>query len=621
MIMTDPSGVDMATLASKEDDILDGSSGVPMDTNEQEGAFSTPTLEGAFNTPLAGKRKKGDIVNSPKFGGEPKTLACIDKLKDLVTQLEREIRGAVNNAGISKQKELARTITEKISVTSEQLTLYSNMLYNEKGVISAMFEKGANEARIKHARIGPEETRCKDCGKKYEDNERAQRILTEDILTLQAIDVSVPDGAKRAFELMMNLAGRKWKEDNYKTEMDRNLDSALKGTLVIFIKEGEDGTSPLIKKVAARYPDIDEILSGEDQIQWMDINTKIKNQVKTSRLIVVKIKPGDEKVSTTRFILELSKKEKDLKVALTEGLDWEFARKIIDLCNKKFNTTSQLVVPFNYKAGGGEIQKQAQNRKKITLKLTNKELPGGVNAVIKELKNGMVIGEGVEIEGVKKEDGKDSVEIRAKEGQDGALDRFINQVKSKVSDNAEVSVTALHTGMITLIIRNIDPTCDQQEVSKSLEEVVAGRDGSAFKLLSLRLNFRKDAQVAKVVVDRETSNLLLAKKLVKIGWIYCPVDLMIDPIQCFKCLKHGHRSNECKEKENLNGSCRRCLKTGHLARDCQNKPLCADCGGDHHTGVMACVKFKTMVNKEREIKERGQEGWEVVVRKAKGARN
>lgn len=543
-----------------------------------------------------GKRKLEAYGVSPKLGGGPKTKIVIEKVEQYSSDLLFKLK--------TTTKDDVTGIYENILAISEQIKLFAGMLMTERDTISDLYDY---VDKSKQAKLGQDLMRCKDCNKKFLDEERMQKRLEEDIQEMMAMDIREPAAFKRYSEMMVDLAGRKWKDDMFQTELNRDLAGSLKGdSMAIFMKDREDKTSPLIKKVASRYPDVEDLLATDEKRQLLEQVIKVNNQVRESRLYLLKFDPNNYKAEMVECITAMVN---GTCIALTEGLDWEFARKVIELMNKKAKKqVVQLVVPESYKTGGNS--NEAGNRKKIVLKLTNSDLPGKMGTVMKELKRGLKVEEGIVIEGMKNDVDKDLVEIRAKEGQEGALAKFIEQVKSNVGEKAEVSVSSIHTGLTTLIIRNIDYTVEQQEVLKGIEDI-AGKNRTV-NLLSLRPNFRKDAQVAKVAVDRETSDLLLSKKLVKIGWLHCPIDLMVDPVQCYKCLKHGHRSTDCTEQVNLSGRCRKCLGENHLARDCTNKPKCADCGGDHHTGVMGCDKFKNLVNREREKREKDQMGWEVV---------
>lgn len=61
--------------------------------------------------------------------------------------------------------------------------------------------------------------------------------------------------------------------------------------------------------------------------------------------------------------------------------------------------------------------------------------------------------------------------------------------------------------------------------------------------------------------------------------------------QCFKCYKFSHRTNQCKETEQV---CSKCSTKGHDHRNCQTPTLkCVNCDGEH-----TAVSFKCPIKRE-----------------------
>lgn len=562
-------------------------------------------------------------VESPSLSDRPKS-----KRKPEDSPIKFTSKGDLIVALIAKVEEKVLQLSEVVTANqntkleikqlSKSLSHYVGCLAKEKEEIKVNWKDDGAVQKTKLARTMRQETMqveesiCTECKRKIVDEEKKYRELNEDIEKTISIDMmKTPEAVHEFIASVEHCASRPWKEDMYKfVELKNNLDQCLKGSLALVVAEGDE-TSALVKRVKCRYEDVNEVLEQATvRPDLMEIFTKSSAGVSKTKLYVVKVKPAAQKNEIVKHMIDICLKEAyTIDFALTEGLDWEFARKVADVLNRSQGKKGvNLIVPGNYRVGSK--REVVQNRKKITLKLNQAE-SGNMNSLMKELKQGLNLGDGdVLIESVKS--AENSVEIRAKEGKEGALEKFIKDVGGKLAGRAELNVAKVNTGLTNLIIRNIETTVEEAEVVEGIKGSLQQGDDGTIKILSLRANFRKDGQVARVAVSRDIASRLIVSKQVKIGWLYCPVELLVDPVQCYKCMKHGHRSAECKESTNMSGRCRRCLGENHIAKNCQNAPKCADCGGEHQTGIMACDKFKTMVTKEREIREMEQGGWQTV---------
>ncbi|KAJ8964371.1 hypothetical protein NQ317_003016 [Molorchus minor] len=70
---------------------------------------------------------------------------------------------------------------------------------------------------------------------------------------------------------------------------------------------------------------------------------------------------------------------------------------------------------------------------------------------------------------------------------------------------------------------------------------------------------------------------LVNKGTVRIGLNQCPIDEFVKVLQCFRCLKYGHRRDECKEGTDRSAECLRCGGNGHKAKECERTEHCVLC--------------------------------------------
>ncbi|KAI5722881.1 hypothetical protein M8J76_015199 [Diaphorina citri] len=603
---------------SSPDDAMEVGTGTNSDTSNSGGVVvnlgsrpGTPNSGGVVTTgetPNNDKRKmegKRKMEESPRMELKESQIG----LMRLIEDLEKKVQELSALTGKHENTKV------EIKQASKCLNILAYRLSIKKGELYEIYEEKIKEKqmRLESSPKPPRAQNCAACGKKIAEEEEKTKKLKEDLDKLGSI-LDVDEFIEKAVPLCLE----EWKDEFYQeVTIKKGVVESMKGKMVVFIGEGDE-SSPLVGIIQGRYAEVEDIIKqGGEEMEFLENVTRTKYGVSSSKLYLAKIGKREERKTIIKKIIEMMEGEKEghIDLALTERLDWVYTRKVLELVSRKYSQrTVSLVVPNSYRPEGEKREKiRASN---IKLKLaTNSENQGNLNEIMRDLKKQVALNEeGITIESVK--GNTTSYEIRAKEKREGALKEFMEEVGKKVGARAEVSMTTTTGGITNLIVRGIESSTEQAVIVPAIRALLPEgimSDG-VIRLSSLRPNYRKDAQVAKISASREVADILLTKKQVKIGWVSCPIELLVEPLQCYKCLKHGHRSANCKNEETINGKCRRCLGEGHIAKDCIVTPKCADCGGSHNTGVMACEIFRTMVNESREERTTkiGLGEWETV---------
>uniref|UniRef100_A0A8D8UE46 CCHC-type domain-containing protein n=1 Tax=Cacopsylla melanoneura TaxID=428564 RepID=A0A8D8UE46_9HEMI len=557
-------------------------------------AFTPSGGTSAPTTPLAGKRNRDDEYTQQQDVGK-----IIGSLKDAADELFGLMLNHTNTQ---------TDIKAKIKIVKVEATRLSVLRADIESAMAEMKEvkRKRDDERKKE---GP--AICIKCKEKLQkDGEKMEAECTA-ISSLHDAD----EFRKKAME----LAEEEWPESTFKNvEIQRGaLMECLKADLCVLVGEGDE-RSQLIQLVKQRHADVEELIQEDTQeLQVMETQTRVNNRVSSSSLCLGKIN-GDKKLGTyTRLIQLVERHDEDtpLSLALTEGLQWGYARKIAELLCRKAKKKVRIVVPGGFKEESG--LKREKDVKKIQIRLGENNQEGNITSIMRDLKKEVnITNNGVEIDGVTCDEETRFIEIRTKEGRKGAFDNFVKEVRDKVESKATLKVFDAPSGLVNLVVRGIDATTDEAEVLEAIRRLTGCNEANA-RVINLKPNYRNNGKVAKVAVSRVVADALLPLGRIAIGWVKCPVDLMIEPMQCFKCMKHGHRSAQCKSPSNMINRCRKCLGTGHMAKDCQRAPKCADCSGDHRTGVMACDMFRTMVSEGRAKAASDRGSWEVVTERGK----
>uniref|UniRef100_A0A8D8QNK5 CCHC-type domain-containing protein n=1 Tax=Cacopsylla melanoneura TaxID=428564 RepID=A0A8D8QNK5_9HEMI len=549
---------------------------------------------------LAGKRS---AQHSPKNNHEGDT----NKINVLINELETTAEELMN---------LTKTTTN----TKNEIKNLAKKLYNISGrIVDAKYEiEELHEETQRNKRTKSIENTqnlleegaftCIECKKKVENEEERMKKLEEEIGAAQNMDNN-----EEYISKVKTLAGNKWAEILYKkTKLKKGLREGPNQNMVVIVGRGGE-RSNLIQILRGRFPEIEEFVAAEDVLQYSESSTTT-NKGKTSKrkLHVIKSMKEEEIIGSLKSICE-KEEEGDLDIACTEGPNWTTLRKQIEIVFRQSKLEEvSLVVPQNHeqRMGGKLVASREGEKKSGIISITMKEEfqnQDKMEEVIRNMKKNIDIEEiGVNVEGPLRY--KDGVcDIKAVEKKTGGLVDFLKKVTNSVQDKATVKSKSYGRKNKTLVIRNIDISNTSTEVLNAVKSRVPDDKCLDIKIKSLKPNYRKDSLVGILETTEEVADIILQGKTVKVGWVQCSVDLMITPVQCFKCLCHGHLGKDCSSKTQRGTvKCRKCLKEGHLAKDCQNEAVCADCGERHSAGNMACKVYRDLVNKGR----KRDEGWE-----------
>lgn len=526
-----------------------------------------------------------------KGGDTRKVLSLIEELEKTAVELI-----SLSKAHVHTKIEIKKAIG-KVKSISDRLKL-------NKDEIQALYDETLSKKKMKEVQKLP--FTCSDCKKKVIDEDDRVKRLEDEIKSL------IIDEEETYIEKMKTLAKSKWTDNMYlKTKLKKGFTEGTNQNMVLTVGKGGE-KSNLIKILRSKYSEIEDLITVEDDdtLQFSESSTRTsKGKITRRKLYVIKPRTEEDLIRSLRSIYDMEK-EGTLDFASTEGINWSTLRKEIEMVFRSSNLSEvSLVVPHNYEKGAGQIGGVKESEKTAgTLNIRPKEEGNQdrMEEIIRKLKSEVDIEEtGVTIEAIRKNKNGET-EIKAKEKKAGGFEKFMKKVQETIKNDALVKVTGAEKKKKTLVVRNIDTSTTQAEVLGGITALLPGNKCQEVSVSSFKPNFRQESLVCMLAVTSEVAELILRHKTVKIGWVQCPVDLLVSPVQCFKCLCHGHLGRDCRNKPEAGViKCRKCMQDNHMARDCTNEAKCADCKGKHPAGTMACKVYRDLVNREK----RGEEGW------------
>ena len=131
-----------------------------------------------------------------------------------------------------------------------------------------------------------------------------------------------------------------------------------------------------------------------------------------------------------------------------------------------------------------------------------------------------------------------------------------------------------------------------------------GRD--SFKVLRIIRNEKFKTNRALVNFNVDETKRILKQGYVKLDYMCCPVEKWFKLIQCFNCLKFGHRCIDSEGKKNCWNfvRCSHCGNSGYKTGECPNKEdeskvKCCNCGEKHRGDDIKCGKRKVYLDRVR----------------------
>uniref|UniRef100_A0A8D8ZC69 CCHC-type domain-containing protein n=1 Tax=Cacopsylla melanoneura TaxID=428564 RepID=A0A8D8ZC69_9HEMI len=561
---------------------------------------------GTRSTPRETKRRKNEV--SPRellFNTLDEELRQVKQaIKDLRAkskELLKEIKGCPNTkVDIKRLASEIDGLTKILDSSRDGV----NKLHKEKEDIN---QTKKEEQTFSAATAG--KYVCAKCNMEIREKEEKVKLLKEDINKLSEMEQN-EEMVKKAME----ICEKEWSEEIFeKTNVKKGISESLKKTLIIVVGAEKDADSQLIQLAKGRYPEIEILLQEKGmELQTLECCSKIRNQEFKSKLHLVQIGNGEDRklFSLIRKVVN-EDDEESLDFAFTESVKWLQARKMLELVGRKEVTKElNIVVPSNYSLRNEAKQKQKTEGKEkvstIQLKMLQDDEEGGLDNTLRRLKCSIdAQALGVNIKDIIKDKEKKKINIIAKEETVGMMDLFMEKVMEVVKDKASATTIQPKATGTKLVVRNIDTGTLEGDIRVDFLKAC----GHHVEVLSLKPNFRQDRQVATIRVEEEGAKILIERGKIKLGWMYCTIDRLIEPTQCFRCLKHGHLSRDCRlSRGRVVNKCRKCLGEDHISKDCTALPKCADCSGEHVTGRMSCTVFRNLVQRERERKETGWSG-------------
>ncbi|KAL3284112.1 hypothetical protein HHI36_018280 [Cryptolaemus montrouzieri] len=130
--------------------------------------------------------------------------------------------------------------------------------------------------------------------------------------------------------------------------------------------------------------------------------------------------------------------------------------------------------------------------------------------------------------------------------------------------------------MEKLILRGVYKGLSKKKIGEIIEEEVSNEP-------HVRISNRERPRVVFMTGEKDKVRELIRKRFVGKRWDRWKVEEKVDPIECYKCIKYGHKANYCKNE-----------KVEERCHNCDSKFY--QCGQKRHrAGIMNCPKYRNAV--------------------------
>lgn len=166
------------------------------------------------------------------------------------------------------------------------------------------------------------------------------------------------------------------------------------------------------------------------------------------------------------------------------------------------------------------------------------------------------------------------VAISCKKRED--IKNISEKIKKHMSDDYEINVPEKKNPRVK--ITNIEKKLTEDE-DTLIETIVLQNNittdkNRIMKVIATYEDKQRKSETVIMEVDHETYGQITKKDVLHIGWRKCRYFDHVNVVQCYKCWKFGHMSNQCRGS---NVVCPRCSEH-HKQQDCKSEvEVCTNC--------------------------------------------
>ena len=126
----------------------------------------------------------------------------------------------------------------------------------------------------------------------------------------------------------------------------------------------------------------------------------------------------------------------------------------------------------------------------------------------------------------------------------------VKAIEEAVSKSTKIESKKPSLPIPSILIKEIDKNWDEEKITDEIYQCnqPIGRD--SFKVLRIIRNEKFTTNRALVNFNVDEMKRILKQGYVKLDYMCCPVEKWFKLIQCFNCLKFGHRCIDSEGKKN-----------------------------------------------------------------------
>lgn len=533
------------------------------------------------SSPSSLLRQDKELEEIAAVGTRVEIIDAVKTISEAIGQLHKEIVEYKSTKGSIREKsEQLQDLNKKIcDLVSQNVAVLPDQEKNME-VIEEQ-EKPPTSKRNKLEPLRRAKYFCDRCSQELDQEEEERKEIRSNLKS--ALEYGTQE--------YMEFINKEWPEKTYEKTKDvvGNPLYTKEGDILIFLKEkSEDST--LVNLVKTRYPEIEDILSEENEdsmpsLNYLECTVSSKKSISKRRIHVIETK---EEKDIRNIMIKLRDEQwlkdvKKLTVAVSNTELKNFVRKTLEIAF----AVEEVEIDFF-------IQKRdAINIRDLSVDRRGRDKPEGVVIKtnvstyadtlknIRAVINPAELGVGIKAVKIMK---NNNVVIETEKGKAETLHR---EIAAKIS-SVETRVTGNNTN---ILIFDIDASINGKEI----EEHIRKETREYETVVKHVRTSRAGTQIATVSMPKRAAEALISGGDIRIGWTRCRVQLKYDVIRCYNCLNLGHHSDICREPK-TEKRCLKCTQTGHLSRDCTNSSFCTVCDKTgHRSDSPSCPSFRKMI--------------------------